>query len=228
MTSIELKMIIVKHYNTALYKALHLFLCCSVLACSCPPDVKLGDVKMKKPNFCPLRGGETLQYINSKNKVMTFTYSPPYTPATNKILVGVLCKKEPVAIQFAYYEGTPSMSLHYSTKDDSIQIYHSFMTLNDQTYSDTLFYDMVISQVNNKIGEPISIDIMTSNRGNYKKFSIVIIDRFKNIKMVKDTMINNNRYSNLYFDQIRKNALYAENIGLVAFFYKNEWWYLNN
>ncbi len=194
--------------------------------CTCPPDMKLGDVKMVNASFFSLKGGETLKYVNDKKEVITLTDSSE-KQIENKIIVESLCAKPPISAQFSYYSGTPSYSLRYVNTPENLRLAFSFRTINTQQLpKDTVLYDFLSVEVRS-MGKGINLGILVSDRGNRKTIEPSKLKIFENIKMI-DTVLNGKKYERVFYNNTDKSILYAEKIGLISFIHKNERWYLQN
>lgn len=194
--------------------------------CTCPPNVKLGDVKMLTPSFFSLKGGETLKYINSKKEIITLTDSSE-KQIENQIIVESLCAKPPISNQFSYYSGTPSYNFRYVNTQENLRLEFSFRTLNTQQLpKDTVLYDYLNTGVSS-MRKSTNLGILVSDRGNRKIIEPSRLKIFENIKMV-DTTLNGRKYEHVFYNKTDKSILYAEKIGLISFIHKNERWYLLN
>ena len=194
--------------------------------CTCPPNVKLGDVKMINPSFFPLKGSEMLRYINDKKEIITLTDSSE-KQFENKIIVESLCAKPPISNQFSYYGGTPSYNLRYVNTQENLRIEFSFRTINTQQLpKDTVLYDYLNTGVYS-MRKGTNLGILVSDRGNRKIIEPLRLKIFENIRIV-DTVLNGNKYERVFYNSTDKSILYAEKIGLISFIHKNERWYLQN
>lgn len=194
--------------------------------CTCPPDVKLGDVKMINPSFFPLKGGETLRYINDKKEIIILTDSSE-KQFENRIIVESPCAKPPISVQHIYYSGTPSYILKYVNTQENLRLEFSFTTKNTQQFpKDTVLYDYLNTEVRS-MRKSINLGILVSDRGNRKIIEPSRLKAFENIKMV-DTVLNGKKYERVFYNSTDKSIFYAEKIGLISFIHKNERWYLQN
>jgi hypothetical protein len=202
-------------------KLLAIFVGYFLMACSCPPDVKLGEIKMINPSFFPLKGGEILRFINDKKEILVLTDSSG-KQYPNKLIQATLCQHTPFAIQFSYYEGTPSYDLTYVNTKEHLKIYFYFRTLASAMKDS--YYDYFSASIGSP--ESTNLAIMVSDRGNLNKIDSLTILRFANIKMLKDSVLNGKSYKNIYYDGTKPKIYYSESIGVIAFWFKNQWWYL--
>jgi hypothetical protein len=191
----------------------------------CPPDFKLGDVKMLNPLFLPLKGGEQLTYKNAKGDVLILKDSSE-KQYENKIIVETLCQKKPFSIQFSYYEGTPRYNLRYVNTVENLKFYFQLSTINTQTEKDTVLYDVlnIDYKLNGSSNLNNNLYILISDRGNGLK--IPDFTKNRSVKLA-DTLINAISYKNAFYNNQNKKMVYVANIGLVSFWHKNEWWFLN-
>ena len=195
--------------------------------CVCPDDIKLGEVKVLNPAFFPYKGGETLQFVNDKNEIISLVDSSD-KQYENKIIVESLCTKPPISSQFSYYLGTPRYYLRYTNTIAKLRIEASFGTINTQQLpKDSVLYDYCSINVRSRgLNTNNNLNILVSDRGNAKLLSPNFLKTYENIRLVKDTVINKINYRNVYYDAKNNGVCYAEKVGVVSFLHSNQWWYL--
>lgn len=195
------------------YLALLVFLT-NLMSCTCPSDIKLGEIRMINPSFFPYKGNEELTFVSSRGKIMKLKNTAQ--PQPNRLFIETLCKKA-FSIQWSYYEGVHAYDLVYRSEIHNFSLQCSFKTLvsNNSSSSDTLFYDYL--GVNN-------LELVVSDRGN--KNDEFIRNRLIQNRTVADTVINGIRYKNVYCRKSEPSIYYTTTQGIIAFYYDNEWWYL--
>lgn len=199
-------------------------------SCTCPPNVKLGDVRMKNPNFFPFKGGESFTFINKYGQTMVFNdVSENQYP--NHIIVSSLCTKAPISNQYTYYEGTPAYNLTYQAKYQisTLTMHYNYQTYDAYQVPDTVLYDSFGVQIsNNSNSDRWGISVVTSTRGNDVKLKLKEYADFfnDNVTISKDTLIANTVFQKVYSDKRDPKLLYTEKHGIVAFFFLSDWWYL--
>lgn len=195
------------------------------IACNCPQNVKLGDVKMLNLSFFPLKGGETLKYINDNKDILVLADSSDKI-SDNQIIVESLCSKPPISSQFSYYLGTPNYRLRYVNSKENLRLLFSFQTYNTQQLPrDTVLYDCLIVDYSSE-RQGTSFQIISSDRGNRQLLEINKTKNTDGLEVV-DTIINKRKYEKVYFLKTNPSVLYAEKIGVIAFRHRNQNWYLN-
>jgi hypothetical protein len=198
-------------------------------SCTCPPNVKLGDVRMKNPGFFPFKGGESFTFINKNGETMVFS-DVSDKPYPNEIIISSLCEKAPISNQYTYYEGSPNYNLTYQAKYqfNTLSIVYQYLTVNtDQP--DTVLLDRfdVTLRNNPNYYSLTGFSIVASTRGNDQKLKTKNIDIHNDsIAVTKDTLIFKTRFQKVYSNKRNPKLLYTEKYGIVAFVFLNEWWYL--
>jgi hypothetical protein len=198
-------------------------------SCTCPPNVKLGDVRIQKLDFFPFKGGESFTFVNQNDETMVFNDITEKS-FSNHIVISSLCTKAPISSQYTYYEGTPVYNLTYQAKYqfNTLSIVYQYLTVNtDQP--DTVLLDRfdVTLRNNPNYYNLAGFSIVASTRGNDQKLKTKNIDiNNDSVAVAKDTLIFKTRFQKVYSNKRNPKLLYTEKYGIVAFFLNSEWWYL--
>ena len=186
--------------------------------CGCPPDVKLGDIRLMKPNFLQLSGTESITYTNASSGETLVLLGTPMEYSIEKVLYASLCSKPPIDSQVSYYESVPFASKRY--KSGGVQ------------YEDMHFYYRVWTPVQGDTSSCVDLlsvaDLMivVSDRGKAAVHSIPLVkSKEEQTRIIADTILNNQRYRNVYCKPIAPMSFFTTDRGVVAFRRGNVWWH---
>ncbi len=198
--------------------------------CGCPPDFKLGDLYLQTPHFFSLKGSEKFTFVNQSGEELVFDKGFNNGQANAPLVMSTLCNEGMIDTQIAYYK-TEGFSVNYRLNyADGIQ-YHSLIqneVVNPTSPADTILYETF------RIGLPYSTEgeskyytsffYIVSDRGN--AISSAITQNNNSIRIIADTTLNGNQYTNLYCQKESPGLFYSTAYGVVLFYYNGDWWYL--
>lgn len=192
-----------------------------LFSCGCPPNVKLGEIRLMKPQFLGLSGTESMTYTNSATGETLVFNGEPMQYNTEQLIIASLCTKPPISSQFSYYEIVPFASKRYKTRGtqyEEIYLYHKLFTpvQGDTTSSIDL---LSIS------GRQITMNILVSNRGKATVGSLPLISGINQTRVVADTTINNQRYQQVYCQVAGPTVYFTATRGVIAFYRNETWWF---
>ena len=192
-----------------------------LFGCGCPPNVKLGEIRLMKPQFLGLSGAESMTYTNAATGETLLFEGEPMQYDTEQLIVASLCTKPPISSQFSYYEVVPFVSKRYKTggtQYEEIYLYYKVFTpvQGDTTSSIDL---LSIS------GRQISMNIMVSNRGKATVGSLPLISGTNQTRVVADTVINNQRYQQVYCQATKPTVCFTATRGVISYYRNEAWWF---
>jgi len=197
--------------------------------CGCPEDFKLGELHLQTPRFSPLHGGEKFIYINQAGEELIFDKfinNEQYAPT---LIMHTLCSEGIFDSQTAYYT-TENYSFDYHMNDVNGIAYH-YSIKNDvvspTSPADTALYEIfIINTPYSTVGQSVfntTFQYIVSNRGN--SISNATMQVNDNIRVIADTTLNGNQYTNLYCQKEAPGLYYSTTDGVVLFYYNEDWWY---
>lgn len=192
-----------------------------LLSCVCPPDKKLGEIKLTKPQFLGLSGTESMTYTNSSTSQTLVFRGEPMEYNVEKILVATLCQKTPVSIQFSYYESIPFASRRYKTSGVQYEEIRYYYKVFDPVQGDTTSYVDLLSIS----GRQVNMQILVSDRGKPALRALPLIRDKAAIRVVADTTINNQRFQQVYCQAFNPTVCFISTKGVIAFYRDEAWWF---
>jgi len=189
--------------------------------CGCPPDVKLGEIRLRKPDFLQFTGAESLTYTNATtNETSIFNgIDPGYN--TSKLIVASLCSKPPISNQVSYYESIPFATKIYRGKGIDYQLSYFYKSF-DPVQGDTASYIDAL----NIAGARFSLNILVSDRGKPALRSTPLVKQQDQARVIADTIINGMPYQQVYCHKdTSPSVFFTRNRGVVAFLRDGAWWY---
>ncbi|RYF78372.1 MAG: hypothetical protein EOO39_01620 [Cytophagaceae bacterium] len=190
-------------------------------SCGCPPDVKLGEVRLIKPDFLQFSGAESLTYTNATTSETSIFngIDPGYN--TSKLIVASLCSKPPISNQISYYESIPFATKIYRGKGVDYQLSYFYKTF-DPVQGDTTSYVDAL----NIAGSRFSLNILVSDRGKPALKSTPLVKQQDQARVIADTIINGKRYQQVYCHKdTPPSVFFTRDRGVVAFLRDGTWWH---
>lgn len=189
--------------------------------CGCPPNIKLGEIRLMKPQFLGLSGTESMTYTNSVTGETLIFKGEPMQYNAEQLVTASLCAKPPISSQFSYYEIVPFASKRYKTggtQYEEIYLYYKVFTpvQGDTTSSIDL---LSIS------GRQINMNILVSDRGKATVGSLPLISGINQARVVADTIINNQRYQQVYCHVVKPTVCFTPTRGVIAYYRNEAWWF---
>jgi hypothetical protein len=171
-----------------------------------------------KPNFLRLTGTESITFTNAGTGATLVLSGTPMEYTTDKIIYASLCSKPPVSSQFSYYESIPFVSKRYKSTGVSYEDIHYYHRVFTPVQGDTSSCVDLLSVAD--------LQIVVSDRGKPSVHSIPLIkDKEENIRIIADTVLNNQRYSQVYCATKNPITFFTTDRGVIAFRRGNTWWY---
>lgn len=197
-----------------------LFLSWLLIGCVCPPDQKLGEMRLAKPQFLSLSGTESMTYTNSSTTQTLVLRGEPVEYNVEKLLVATLCQKTPVDIQFSYYESVPFATRRYKSSGIRLEELRYTYKVFDPAQGDTTSYvDML--QI---WGMQLDMSVLVSDRGKPTARSLPLLRDKAAIRVVADTTINNRSFQQVYRQAVNPTVCFTSTRGVIAFYRDGAWW----
>lgn len=192
-----------------------------LFSCVCPPDVKLGEIRLAKPQFLELSGTESMTYTNSMTGEVIIFKGEPMQYSTEKLIVASLCTKPPISSQFSYFEIVPFASKRYKTGGTQYEEMYFYYNVFTPVQGDTTSSIDLLS-IN---GKQISMNILVSDRGKPTVRSLPLISAKNQTRVVADTMINSQRFQQVYCQVLKPTVYFTPIRGVIAFYRNEAWWF---
>lgn len=196
-----------------------------LVSCGCPPDKKLGEVRLTNPQFLQLSGTESITYTNATTGEKLLFRGAEMEYSTEKVIVATLCSKPLLSQQISYYESVPFSSKRYIGYIDGRQgteeLHYYYRVHYGGFQSDTASYADLLDIS----GHKISMSLLASDRGKPNIRSFLLFNLSAQFRLIADTTINNQRFQQVYCKTTNPTVYFTSNKGVIAFFRDGAWWF---
>lgn len=195
-----------------------------LVSCGCPPDKKLGELRLVNPQFLRLSGTESMTYTNATTGEKLLFRGAPMEYSTEKVIVATLCSKPPLSQQISYYESVPFSSKRYTGYSEGrsgTEDLHYYYRVYGGSQGDTTSYADLL----NINGYHISMNLLASDRGKPGVRSFPLFNSASQFRLITDTTINNQRFQQVYCQATTPMVYFTSNKGVIAFFRDGTWWF---
>ena len=195
----------------------------------CPESIYLGEIQILDHDFFPFTGGEQFTFVNLSGKELVFFDSVDNKVTYRSMVMRTLCDHAYFGIQTSYYR-SEQYYFYYHLLGGKTGFNYSYGVVNENfipaTDADTVLFDEFTSGFYSKESDPsltYGFRYIVS-RGNTLRPTTTTNNGF--IRIISDTTLNGNHYTNLYCPKNRPGFFYSTSFGIVLFYYKGEWWHL--